>query len=356
MLSEPTARVLVMTPDSDAPIGGVKMHYQVVDALNRNGVAAMVIHRRSGFRCTWFDNTTAVGYSRDTPVNRHDVLVVPEEWIAAIPELPSGIPKVVFNQNAYSTFSWGADAAVIGSVLSRSDVTHVVAVSDDNVRYLRYAFPTLDIRRIRYTIDQSLFHSSPGPKRRQIAYMPRRRAQEALDVLSLLASRGALADWQVVALDQMKESQVAARLRESAIFLSFSHREGLGLPPAEAMASGCIVIGFHGLGGRDFGDHALWVPEGDVVEFAQTVESVLTSWEEDTTRFRVLAERAATHIRDTYCTQNTERDVVAAFRRSTAGVEAGPTLALSGSTWESRSLMRRIVGRATRAGTVLLRG
>ena len=77
--------VLVLTPDSNAPIGGVKIHYQVVDALNRAGVEALVVHRKRGFHCTWFRNTTRVDPSDTLRVNRHDLLVVPEEWIAFIP-------------------------------------------------------------------------------------------------------------------------------------------------------------------------------------------------------------------------------------------------------------------------------
>ena len=283
------------------------------------GVEALVVHRKPGFRCTWFQNTTRVESLDTLRVNRHDLLVVPEEWIAFIPGLPDDVPKVVFHQNAYTTFSWGADPTVIRNVLQRPDVKRVVVVSDDNAAYLRYAFPDVDVRRIRYTIDQSIFSTSADvQKRRQIAYMPRRRAQESNDVLSLLRSRHVLDGWSIVAIDKMTEAQVADHLRCSAIFLSFSEREGLPLPPAEAMACGCVVIGFHGFGGRDFADNAIWVPEGDVVEFARTVESVLKTWQEDADRFRLLTERASAHIRDTYNAENTERDVLAAFGFSTA--------------------------------------
>ena len=39
-----------------------------------------------------------------------------------------------------------------------------------------------------------------------------------------------------------------------------------------------MVTGFHGFGGRDISPHALWVYDGDVLGFAQTVERILTSW------------------------------------------------------------------------------
>ncbi len=351
------ARVLMMTPDLNRAIGGVKIHYQVVDALNRAGIEALIVHRTPGFRCSWFENTTRIVYIGELQANHHDVVVVPEEWVAFVPDLPPEIPKVIFHQNAYSTFSWGADATVVRDVLRRPDVKRAVVVSEDNAAYLRYAFPNLDVQRMRYTIDQSVFGSRPDePKKRQIAYMPRRRFQEARDVLSILRCRDALAGWSVVAIDKMSEAEVARQLRTSAIFLSLSLREGLPLPPAEAMSCRCVVIGFHGFGGRDFGDHALWVPEGDVIEFAGRVESVLGTWDSDAEHYRSLTDRASAHIRDTYNAENTTHDVLKSFGFPIEGVTAGASVALSDSMWQANTVARRVAERLSRAARVVMHG
>jgi hypothetical protein len=352
-----TARVLMMTPDLNDPIGGIKVHYQMVDALNRAGVEAMVVHREPGFRCTWFDNSTRIVSVESLRATRNDVVVVPEEWTAYIPDLPVEIRKVVFNQNAYSTFSWGADAALVRDVLNRPDVERVVVVSEDNASYVRYAFPSIDVRRVRGTIDQSVFNSPPDVrKRKQLAYMPRRRERESSDVLSLLRSRDALGDWRIVPIDNVPEARVAATLQQSAIFLCFSLREGLGLPPAEAMACGCVVIGFHGFGGRDFGENAIWVPEGDVVEFARAVESALATWESDVARFDSLRDRAGAHIRETYGPANTERDVREAFGFSTSDVAAGESFTLSDSMWQELPFVHKLRTRARVVTRALLTG
>src|SRR5687767_11854699 len=95
-------RVLVLTPDLESAVGGVKIHYQVVDALNAAGVPAAVVHLRPGFRCAWFNNATRIEYVESLQLAANDVVVVPEEWIQYIPLLPPQLPKVVFNQNAYS--------------------------------------------------------------------------------------------------------------------------------------------------------------------------------------------------------------------------------------------------------------
>jgi glycosyltransferase involved in cell wall biosynthesis len=54
-------------------------------------------------------------------------------------------------------------------------------------------------------------------------------------------------------------------LGESAVFLSLSYREALGLPPLEAMACACLVAGFDGGGGREYmtPDNGWWAEPGD---------------------------------------------------------------------------------------------
>ena len=71
-------------------------------------------------------------------------------------------------------------------------------------------------------------------------------------VINLLKFRGALAGWTVQPIDKMSPPQVAEMMRQSAFFLSFGHPEGFPIPPLEAMACGCVVVGYHGRGGREY--------------------------------------------------------------------------------------------------------
>jgi glycosyltransferase involved in cell wall biosynthesis len=41
-------------------------------------------------------------------------------------------------------------------------------------------------------------------------------------------------------------------LKESLLFLSFVNGEGLGLLAVEAMSCGCVVVGYDGMGGKEF--------------------------------------------------------------------------------------------------------
>jgi glycosyltransferase involved in cell wall biosynthesis len=80
-----------------------------------------------------------------------------------------------------------------------------------------------------------------------------------------------------VPIDGMTRQQCADVLRQSAVFASFSHLEGLGLPPLEAAACGCIVAGFTGGGGQDYAtpSNGFWVDEGDHEGFAHALDAAL---------------------------------------------------------------------------------
>jgi hypothetical protein len=234
-------------------------------------IPAAVVHHARGFRCTWFENGTPVLASADVSLTASDVLVVPEWYGPGLRARPAVARTVVFNQRAYGTF----DRVAPGGPPLYQGIDALLAVSDDNAAYLRWAFPEVPVHVTRNVVDGSLFHPAGTPGRR-IAYMPRRRAEEVAEVLHLLAARGVLDGWELVPIDGRTEQETAELLRGCAVFLSFSEREGFGMPPAEAMAAGCYVVGFTGLAGRDFFDPAYSrpVPEGDVLAFAQAVEAV----------------------------------------------------------------------------------
>jgi hypothetical protein len=314
--------VYVLTPDLQLPVGGVRQHYRLVDTLNRAGIHAAVVHRDNGFRCRWFKNSTPIVYASQTIAKPDDLIVIPEELIGLVPKLAPGVPKIVFNQNAYTTLVWDTSPAETRAAYYHPDLFSVLVVSADNVDYIRNIFPELRIDRARYEIDSTLYFL-PETKRRVLSYMPRKRSIECKEVISMLQVSGFPSGWEVSAIDGQSEEKAAEMIRDSSIFLSFSYREGFGLPPAEAMASGCIVIGFDGFGGSEFfGEHAVLIPDGDTKAFSSIVMSILQNWESDQKRFSEMAKAAAAFIATNYSRQAHEDSVISVFSEAMAAPRA----------------------------------
>jgi glycosyltransferase involved in cell wall biosynthesis len=278
--------VYYLTPDQRSPRGGVRMMYRHVDLLNQAGIEAAVLHSRTGFRCEWFGNSTRVTSAGATTLTTDDILVVPEYYAPGYGVLPVGPRKIIFNQGAYHTFDYSPFGAGIPGA-PYTDVDNVImmlTVSEDSAALLRYAFPDIPVHRARAVVDRKVFHPTPdaAPRPRRIAFIPRRRPQERQQLLQMLAARSVLDGWELVPIEGRTEQQTADLMRGSAIFLSFSERDGFGLPPAEAMACGCFVVGFTGGGGRDYFDPEYSTPvigDGDMLAFARAVEEAIRRYD-----------------------------------------------------------------------------
>jgi glycosyltransferase involved in cell wall biosynthesis len=308
--------IYVLCPDHDQPSGGIKQLYRHVDILNRNGFDAWVLHQARGFRCTWFDNRTRVVYVPDVMRSilrdRSSYLVIPEIYGPEIADFAPGVKKVMFNQSGYLTFTgYSLDKRSTDSPYLDRDVVAALVVSEDTRRYLEYVFPHLEVTRIHNGVDTSRF-AFAARKRRQIAFLTEKNAEDVTQVVNLLKFRGALRHFDLAPIAGRTEAQVARILRESLIFLSFSPQEGFGLAAAEAMACGCIVIGYDGFGGREYftPDLAFPVPPRDVIMFAQTVERVIELRASQSDLLAAQAARAARFIAETYSPEREERDVV----------------------------------------------
>lgn len=298
--------VYYLTPDYPVPSGGIRVAYKHVDVLNEAGLSAAILHHRNGFACRWFEHSTRIVGAPSVRLGPEDVLVVPEIYGQFLDRLPPGPKVVVFSQNAYLSF----DRVPPGQAVSYDGLAAAMTISPDSAEYLRFAFPGLNVAVVRDAIDPATFHPASDPPARRIAVMPRKRPQDADQVLRLLGDR--LRGWEVVTIAGASEGETAELMRSSSIFLAFGHQEGFGLPPAEAMASGCYVIGFPAFGGREIFHPSFSrpVPDGDVLAFAREVAHAIDSFDEDPAAIRAAGARAAEHVRRTYAPDRQRAELI----------------------------------------------
>jgi glycosyltransferase involved in cell wall biosynthesis len=306
---EGSPTVYYLCPDHSTPSGGVRAIYRHVDLLNEAGIDAAVLHHKRHFSCRWFEHSTQVVAAPSVKLTPRDVLVVPEIYGPYFDRLPRGPRLVAFNQNAYLTFARLAP----GQRLSYGRFEAAMTVSHDSAEYLRFAFPGLEVAVVPNSIDAELFTPYGGLPPRRLATMPRKRAEEAGQILRLLGER--LDGWEVVEIEGRPENEVAALLRQSPIFLALGRQEGFGLPAAEAMASGCFVVGFPGFGGRELFDPQCSGPaeDGDVLGAATRLAGAIELYESRPSELREAGMRARRRIVEAWTLAEQRRELLDFF-------------------------------------------
>lgn len=286
------SKIYYLCPDHAAPSGGVHTLYRHVGILRRAGFDAFVLHTQMFFRANWFmGKDIEIHYIADKQgPEAGDHLVIPEGMPSAMKEYAgTAVKRTVFTQNWAYTF----DALGLGENWRQWGIRHVMTVS----RYLR------DLVKETMQLDAEIIH--PGiplpelgdvPRKRQIAYMPRKNPHDAARIQKIFAALDtANVGVPFVAVDGLRHEAVYQRLQESAIFLVTGYPEGCPLPPLEAMACGCVVLGFDGMGMREYveqGVNGYAVADGDAVTAAKLLHQCLRAWDQGKARDLIDKARA----------------------------------------------------------------
>ncbi len=268
-------RILYVNYDSLEPSGGVKVIYSHVSHLAKNGYPAFVLHNQRGFKLPWLECDVPILYAEDNlQISQNDIIVIPEDHKEALSVFRNiQARKIVFCQNHYYIFKGLQN----GNSWQDYDVSNVFCCSDIISKFIKNVFGYSDVPVIHNAINLDIF--KPREKKLQIAYMPRKTPGE-LDFIRNLFKRlyKQYDNITWVGIDKVNELKVAEIMSESAVFLSTSIYEGFGLPPIEAMASGCIVVGFHGDGGKEYAssENGYWCDWNDITECAKILGRVIS--------------------------------------------------------------------------------
>jgi len=161
-------------------------------------------------------------------------------------------------------------------------------------------------------VDSALFR--PREKSMQIAAIPKKLPREAAAIHSVFRLKYpelASVPWAI--LEDRNEREIADTFGRSTIVLSLPFLESFGLVPLEAMASGAIVIGFHGHGALEYAtaDNGYWFPSDHIEETADALAHVIGAFRtKDPSILKMVEAGQATAAR---YSKDAARDALRAF-------------------------------------------
>ncbi|WP_295231271.1 glycosyltransferase [uncultured Chryseobacterium sp.] len=338
-------KLYFICPNNKFASGGVKQIYRQVQILNSNGFNAYILHKKIGKRDKWFNIHVPILYSpnlfkqikylykgkkinfirkiildflkvRSTDIDQNSILIFPEIYGPEIYKIEPKISKVIFNQNCYYTFNYFSiynDYSL--NIYNHPKTLATIVASDDAHRYMEYSFPELKIYKMRLGINSLIFNYYHD-KERQICFMPRKLSDDVNQVINILQQRDMLKNWNLISIDNKTEAEVADIMKKSTLFLSFNHKEGFGLPPVEAMACGCYVIGYTGQGGKEYfkKDFSMPVEDGNIIEFVQKVEEAIKTYDVNPEKILQKGQLASEFILENYNLEHEEQDTVSIWK------------------------------------------
>ena len=254
-------RIIYLLDAAIAPAGGFAVIYKHVEILSENGFNAFVGLPRKPDMDFYKSKAPLLIHNDNIIIEKGDIYVIPEpfqNYMEALKRFPC--KKIMFCQNHY--YLPFTENSNLG--FSEFPVDRVLISSQSIASYLESVYGLKNLPLVPYSIDNKF--SPAANKIRQIAYMPRKLPDDAKFIqasFKRLFKEFQSIPW--VSINGVSTDMAAKILSESAVFLSLSHRESFGLPPLEAMASGCLVAGFHGDGGREYMhvNNGWWADPGD---------------------------------------------------------------------------------------------
>jgi len=354
-----TRRYLVLMVTADRPIGGVNVLLWLIERLNEAGYRAAALHGSRSYRYEYrnftgeslysseLDNLLRKGFFRRRFLDRvrqalKGVLMMRwRRWFQSPPRLPVWQPEsqdlLVVPEFMYpeAVATFGANRCILAvqgfSVLLFANLRSQHGKGRQSEQF-HAIFSTSQacagaVRAV-FNVEGGVF---PLPvchagltynpdKKLQIALMPRKRREEAQILASLIERHPDLVGVPLVVIDQLPDETAHRLLRESLIFLSLSEREGFGLPPAEAMATGCLVIGYTGVGGEEFftEETGFPIPDDDIVAFVDQIARVVSAWRQAPEEL----ERKRRHASDFIWSRYNETEARQSLLELWAGIDA----------------------------------
>ena len=272
------SRIFYFCPDFEVKSGGVRRLYRHVEILVRNGFAAAILHVKKDFMLADQPSVPVAYLVNQGVLKKNDIVVVPEGFPSVMLKLrDQPIRRFVIALSWSYIFSMLPD----GMDWRGFNIERVLVVCPYIGEMISWSMG-LPTHLIDFAINPDLYHYRPEIKKRKIAYI-QHKARDIDAFRRLLAARNPdyVNSFEWTALRDFNEADYAAQIRESSIFLNLSTAEGLLNSCFEAMSAGCIIAGFHSVGGQDvlIGEgerqNSILAENGDYVSLAYRIEPLL---------------------------------------------------------------------------------
>lgn len=252
------------------PIGGIKVIYQHCLILKKLGydVYPVLMGRYVGNFYGYELEFKKLSEVIDS-VSQSDI-VVATEFAPYQGLLFKSAKKILFLQNWLGLYKW----------LNTEDQTksyfdlgydHVITCSDYCSNYVQ-ANMKIPATTVPNGIDLEQFKPDTNARvKNRILAMSRKNPDDLKKIIALLHG----GDYEIKVVDDLSQSALIREYQSADIFLATGYPEGFGLPPLEAMACGCVVVGFTGGGASEFmisDETALVSDDGDIEDVVQKLQ------------------------------------------------------------------------------------
>lgn len=267
-------RIIFLNPFSSEQIsGGIKTTFLHAEALFHHGYE-ILIHSVSGVP-KWldkgrFEHLIIPHESLENfAVTRNDILVFPEvlrDWVAELVEKPLPCKKIIFCQNQYILYTTGYNATQLKSF----GVEKIITVGETAKQgILSILGDALEIEIIPPCVNEKIFFPQAEKQLKILAVGRKWRDEGYMGYIQRLFIQKYphIPHIPWVELDNMTEAQTAQAMKDSAICLFLGRLEACPLTALEAMSCGCLLVGFHGGGGRDYAheENGFWYSPEDLI-------------------------------------------------------------------------------------------
>jgi len=315
--------IIYICPARPHPVGGIKVIYRHSELLNQLGYDSSVYHPEDpNFQAQWFSHKIRRHTSNYFNANS-SILVIPEVWIHQFSKIctDNGLRYANFIQNAYLTVD-GVSRLPDHGRAAFENSSLILSISEDTSDIISLTYPSVGSKIVRLLPSIGPDFRPSNDKRKTITYMPRRLSRHSKILIHML-SQHINKDWEIVAIENKTENEVAELLSHSSIFLSFSDLEGFGLPPIEAAFAGNLVVGYSGQGGNEFFLRPIFrkIENGDFSGFYKEVQAAIVDVEAGILNSPRL-EQARAELHKRYSPTN-ESEHITQFARRAEAVLAG---------------------------------